>query len=88
MSSYVQSIITSTQLSLLLRGARKNMKLSQAQLAARLGLSQNRLSELERDAGTMSVEQLLAMCSQLGLVITLQERGAPATSVAGPPAEW
>lgn len=74
------SIVTPGQLGLVLQSTRKSRKWSQAQLAARLGLSQNRLSELERNPGTLSVEQLLALCGQLGLQLTVQgrdEAGAP-----------
>ena len=90
MSIRAQRIVTPSQLGLLLQGARKNRKLSQAQLAARLGLSQNRLSELERNAGILSVDQLLAICGQLGLQLTLQRGEEP--SSAAPPnpssADW
>lgn len=41
------------------RQLRTNRRWSQAELAHRLGLSQNRLSEIERGAGSFSAEQLL-----------------------------
>lgn len=53
---------------------RKSRKLTQAQLGARLGLSQKRVSELELASGTLSVDQLLAICAQLGLQLNLQLR--------------
>jgi HTH-type transcriptional regulator/antitoxin HipB len=89
MPSPAQPIITANQLGQLLQGARKNRKLSQAQLATRLGLSQNRLSELERNAGSLSVDQLLAICGQLGLQLSVQRREeanatAPTTSASVP----
>ena len=88
MSPAAQVILSTDQLGLLLQSARKARKLSQAQLASRLGLSQNRLSELERHAGTLTAEQLLALCRQLDLQLVLQARGAPAPAVREKPAEW
>jgi len=90
MSTRAQRIVTPSQLGLLLQGARKNRKLSQAQLAMRLGLSQNRLSELERNAGVLSVDQLLAICGQLGLQLTLQRGEEPAPTARPNPsgADW
>lgn len=90
MSPPGQTIVTSSQLGLLLQSVRRSRKLSQAHLAMRLGLSQNRLSELERDAGTLSVDQLLAICAQLGLQLTVQRRGeTDATTPATPSgADW
>ncbi len=69
-----------SQLGVVLQGTRKNLKLTQAQLGQRLGLSQRRVSELERAPGTLSVDQLLALCAQLGLQLTVQSReSAPQT---------
>lgn len=83
-----QNLVTASQLGVVLQGARKSHKLTQAQLADRIGLSQRRLSELELEPGTLSVDQLLAMCAQLGLQLTVQPReGVP--SVSAPQAgEW
>ena len=89
MSIRAQRILTPSQLGLLLHGARKNRKLSQQELARRLGLSQNRLSELERNAGVLSVDQLLAICGQLGLQLTVQRRVEPTPADVGTPStDW
>lgn len=85
-----------SQVGLVLRAVRKSAKLSQKQLAAKLGLSQNRMSELETDPGSMRVDQLLAVLSALGLELQVQTRGgSPAAGSeggAGPPTiskvEW
>ena len=69
-----QPIVTTAQLGALLVNVRKSRKLTQAQLGARLGLSQKRVSELELAPGTLSVDQLLAICAQLGLQLSLQLR--------------
>ena len=62
------------QIGAALTGRRKNLKLSQTEVAARLGLSQNRLSELESSPQTLTVEQLLALLNLLGLEMSLRER--------------
>lgn len=75
-----QLISVPSQVGLVLRSARKSATLSQKQLAAKLGLSQNRVSELETHPGSMRVEQLLAVLSALGLEMQVQPREAtPAT---------
>jgi len=60
-----------------LRAVRQSAQLSQKQPAAKLGLSQNRLSELQTDPGSMRVHQLLAVLSSLGLELQAQTRGGP-----------
>ena len=88
MSTRIQPLATTSQLGTLLQGARKSLKLTQAELAGRLGLSQRRLSELERAPGTLSVDQLMALCAQLGLQLSVQSR-AEATKTPGEPSgEW
>lgn len=59
-----------------LQARRKALNLSQAQVAEKLGLSQNRLSELENQPETLTVQQLLALANVLGLDVTLTERTA------------
>lgn len=87
MSDRTQPIATAAQLGMLLHSARKSRKLTQAQLAVRLGLSQTRLSDLELAPGTLSVDQLLAVCAQLGLQLTLKPRAESPSS--GPPGiDW
>ena len=49
MSNRTQPIATAPQLGALLQGTRKSRKLTQAQLGARMGLSQKRVSELEQE---------------------------------------
>ena len=72
MTTRTQTIVTAAQLGTLLHGARKSRKLTQSKLAARLGISQSRLSDLERMPGSLSVDQLLALCGQLGLQLSLE----------------
>ena len=60
---------------------RKALKLSQTDVASRLGLSQNRLSELETQPETLTVEQLLALANVLGLEVALGERSGSKSKV-------
>lgn len=78
-----QLLSVPSQVGLVLRAARKAAKLSQKELAARLGLSQNRLSELETDPGTMRVDQLLAVLAALGLELQVQPRGGVPSARGG-----
>ncbi len=83
-----QILSVPSQVGLVLRAARKSAGLSQKALAARLGLSQNRLSELETSPGTLRVDQLLSVLAALGLELQVQPRGGGpvASEVAdGPP---
>jgi HTH-type transcriptional regulator / antitoxin HipB len=78
------SVRTSTQTGAILVARRKQLKLTQAQVAARLGISQNRLSELESSPATLTVEQLLTLVHVLGLELSLGEAaGKPRSKV-----EW
>lgn len=86
MSKRSQPLTTPSQLGAVLQAARKSRKLTQAQLGTRLGLSQRRISELELAPGTLSVDQLLALCNQLGLQLSVQARDAASTSST--PADW
>ena len=60
------------QLGAVLSARRKALKLSQTQVAQRLGLSQNRLSELENKPETITVEQLLTLLNVLGLSMSIE----------------
>lgn len=64
---------TSDQIGQLLTARRKALGLTQTEVAARLGISQNRLSEIENQPGVLTVERLLALTGILGLEVGLQE---------------
>lgn len=74
------------QLASLLKTTRKAEGLTQAALAARLGISQNRLSELEADAGALTVDRLLGLLQALRLELVLRRPGEAALGVEEPPA--
>jgi HTH-type transcriptional regulator / antitoxin HipB len=69
-----QPLVTALQLGQLLKAARNRRKLSQASVASRLGLSQNRISYLELHPDEISFKQLLAWCSVVGMELHLGER--------------
>lgn len=69
-----QPLVTALQLGQLLKAARKRCKLTQAQVAGRLGLSQNRVSYLEQHPEELSFKQLLGWCAAVGLELQLGER--------------
>ena len=72
----MNAISTAAQFGLSLIARRKQLKLTQTQIAARIGLSQNRVSELETNPHTITLEQLLALINLLGLELRLSERAA------------
>lgn len=71
------------QLAVLLKTTRKARRLTQGELAARIGLSANRFSELESDLGALSVQRMFELTQALGLEIFI----ANADSAASPPAD-
>lgn len=72
----MQIVNHAAQVGALLAARRKSLALSQATVAAKLGLSQNRLSELESRPETLTVAQLLALARTLGLALQIGD--APA----------
>jgi HTH-type transcriptional regulator / antitoxin HipB len=78
-------LLTAPQLGQLLVSTRKRHKLTQAAVASRVGLSQNRISHLEKHPDEISIKQLLSWCSALELELRLGERD---TSAASSSAEW
>jgi HTH-type transcriptional regulator/antitoxin HipB len=67
---------SATQIGRILAARRKSMGLSQGELAIKLGLSQNRLSELESQPGKLTLERLLSLLNLLGLELQIDERAA------------
>jgi HTH-type transcriptional regulator/antitoxin HipB len=80
-----QPLVTALQMGQLLKVSRQRRKLTQANVAGRLGLSQNRVSYLELHPEELSFKQLLAWCAAVGLELRLGERG---TLAPGDKAEW
>ena len=70
----MQPITHATQIGASLQARRKSLELSQADVGGRLGLSQNRISELENQPQSLTAEQLLAWLNVLGLELGIRER--------------
>ena len=87
MSHY--TVRTPEQLPGLLKAFRKQVGLTQGQLATRLGITQQTLSALERNANKVSADRLLQLLAILGVEMVLQSRNqdvdakAPAAGGAG-----
>ena len=72
---YMQQILThSAQLGQVLATRRRAFKQSQSAVAAKLGISQNRLSEVETNPGGLTVDRLLELANLLGLELVIQDR--------------
>jgi HTH-type transcriptional regulator / antitoxin HipB len=70
-------INTTNQIGALLASRRKHLKLSQSDVASRIGLSQNRLSVLESDPDSLTIKQLFALLGALGLEMSVAEKKPP-----------
>jgi HTH-type transcriptional regulator/antitoxin HipB len=62
------------QVAQIVRARRKARRVSQQQLAAKLDLSQNRLSEIESGVAPLSLERLITLANVLGLQVVLQDK--------------
>ena len=71
-----QILTHGAQLGQILATRRRASKLSQRALAAKLAISQNRLSEIEANPGTLTVDRLLELANLLGLELVIQDRPA------------
>ena len=66
------AVQTAEQLPALLKAFRKDSGLTQAQVAASLGVTQQTLSALERNAQKVSADRLLHLLGILGVEMVLQ----------------
>jgi HTH-type transcriptional regulator/antitoxin HipB len=73
------SIRTSGQLGPALRALRQARGWSQTELGRRVGLSQERISSIEREPERVTVGQLLTVLMALDAELLVDERRAPAT---------
>lgn len=87
------------QLAPQLRSMRKVRRLSQTDLALKLGVSQSRIAAIERNPATVSAGQLLDLLKVLGVDLVLRDTHAPVGPVgttspvsnisdSGPKGEW
>ena len=80
-----QILTHGAQLGQILATRRRASRLSQSALAAKLSISQNRLSEIEANPGTLTVDRLLDLANLLGLEVVIQDRPRMRPS---PRTEW
>lgn len=80
-----QVLTQSSQVGRIIAGRRKAAKISQRSLAAKLTISQNRLSELEENPGKLTLDRLLAIANLLGLELIIKGK-TPADDL--PATEW
>src|SRR3954471_4939097 len=69
-----QVLALPSQLGPLLKAARKEAGLSQQKLAERVGISQSRMSHMELNPGSVSLEQLLQIFAVLQLEVVVGTR--------------
>ncbi|HEU4457863.1 MAG TPA: helix-turn-helix transcriptional regulator [Methylibium sp.] len=80
-------VLTPEQLPALLQGFRKASGLTQAEIATRLGITQQTMSAMERNADSMSVARLMKLLAVLGVELSLsQSRHEGSTAVSMPKA--
>ena len=84
----MQLIITNpNQVAEILRGRRKARRMPQQQLAAKLGISQSRLSAVESGSAALTMDRLITLANVLGLQLVLQDK-ADKLDKLGPKADW
>lgn len=80
-------IATPDQMAQLLAASRRQAGLTQAEAAARIGVSQSRISAFETDAAALTLAQLLALCGVYGLQLQLRDKSEAPPGPA-PSIEW
>ena len=78
-------IQTPDQLAVHIKSLRKARGLTQAQLGERLGVKQVRIADIERNPGSVSVEQLLRVLHALDARLQLADSHAYAPAPPAPP---
>jgi HTH-type transcriptional regulator/antitoxin HipB len=77
---------TEGELSALLASLRRQRGLSQKSLAQQLGVTQQTLSDLERNAGNAGIGRILALLAALGAELVIRERcNTPASAAETAP---
>ncbi len=85
----MQHINSSIQIGKILASRRKALGISQVALAAKLQISQGRVSELETQPGALTVDRLLIVLNLLGLELAIDELAPKAKKVKlSKPPEW
>lgn len=63
------------ELGAIIRHRRRELELTQAQLARRCGCTQRFISELERGEAAGSIRQVIRICNMLGMDLLVRKRG-------------
>ena len=69
-----QTLTHARQLGHILRARRKAQRLTQRDLAAKLAITQHRLSQIEADPSALPLRRLLDLSNILGLDVIVQDR--------------
>ncbi|MBM0107657.1 helix-turn-helix transcriptional regulator [Steroidobacter sp. S1-65] len=81
-------IQTAQQLSIHLRSLRRRLALTQAELGTRLGVAQARVGKIERNPGSISVEQLLQLLTALESELLVRAKATKARATATRKPVW
>jgi HTH-type transcriptional regulator/antitoxin HipB len=77
-----QLINTTAQLAEIIRGRRKVRRISQAELATKLGITQGRFSALEADPSSLPLARLILLVKLLGLELIIRDKADEPASKA------
>ena len=67
-------LTNSTQLAHIIKARRRALGLTQGALAAKLAITQNRVSQIEANPGALAFSRLVDLFNILGLDLTVQDR--------------
>jgi len=84
----LQTIATPYQMGQILAAGRRRAGLTQAEAAARLGVSQSRISTLETDSSALTLNQLLTLFGAYELQLQVLDRGSSPPNSPPPALEW
>ena len=83
-----QTITTPYQMGQILAAGRRRAGLTQAEAAARLGVSQSRISTLETDSSALTLNQLLTLFGAYELQLQVLDKGSSAPTFPTSALEW
>jgi len=83
-----QTITTPYQMGQVLAAGRRRAGLTQAEAAARLGVSQSRISTLETDAAALTLNQLLTLFGVYELQLQVLDKGSSVPTSPPSALEW
>ena len=69
-----QLLTNSTQLGHIIKARRRVLGLTQQALATKLAITQNRMSQIEADAGKLGFDRMVDLFNILGLDLVVQDR--------------